>query len=401
MGLLSNRYDVEDALNNAMTTTAMEWGKLDTEGYAPLMASTYGQGEMFGQSIGAMLGGKQPLMRKQDLIDELMSKHQDPRTKEDLLNVAKDAAGLGLYDVQQKFLEIAAEIPDQKKATKEDINVLLGNLRLTQGSDMMIDQYLIQKVDAKVWGDATPTDKEGYRKEVRAKFEDIINGYGLFLGTQGLAPEDVNDMMFTNDGQVKNITMFQQYLRSLSGSNVFAKYLLDNNDVLMAALEVDKKNGNSNGNGAKKKVVISDESTHTKSSAESKGIDLGALSKNDKIKVNNEANLNLITELNRVWSSMAQIGGGILGEANMTAADLTEENQDDEIQDWIGGMGFYSAGGEAYKHFSSQPIEKFKEFLQDPEAYYRKYILKKKHYTEEGVLKEETEEAVVTLWGLE
>ena len=117
--------------------------------------------------------------------------------------------------------------------------------------------------------------------------------------------------------------------------------------------------------------------------------------------MNNEANLNLITELNRVWSSMAQIGGGILGEANMTAADLTEENQDDEIQDWIGGMGFYSAGGEAYKHFSSQPIEKFKEFLQDPEAYYRKYILKKKHYTEKGVLREDTEEAVVTLWGLE
>ena len=108
--------------------------------------------------------------------------------------------------------------------------------------------------------------------------------------------------------------------------------------------------------------------------AAASGIDLEAISKKDRIKITNKDRTHLIQELNRVWSSMAQFGGGPLGEESMTAPELREENQDDEIQKWIGGMGIYSAGGDAFKHFSALPVERFEEFLLDPEAYYRKYI---------------------------
>ena len=402
MGLLSdvftNRYDVESSINNAMNKTAMSWGQLDPTQYAPMTASTALQGDMYGRSLGYMLGGQDPLMKKQELIDQLMSKHPDPRTKEDLMAVARDAAGLGLYSIQAEILDIVSEMPDKEKASKAQIDALLGSLRLTQGADPMIDKYLATKVDPKVWEEAGDEAREGYRKEIRVFFDDIISGYGLYLATQGLQPSDINDMMFTNDGQIKNITMFMQYLQSVS-ANPFAKWLLANNDVLLAAMNVNKPDDKTD--PPKKKVIIPDESTYLESSAAASGIDLEAISKKDRIKITNKDRTHLIQELNRVWSSMAQFGGGPLGEESMTAPELREENQDDEIQKWIGGMGVYAVGGDAFKHFSALPVERFEEFLLDPEAYYRKYILKKKHYTVDGVLKKETEEEVVTLWGLE
>ena len=125
MGLLSdvftNRYDVESSINNAMNKTAMSWGQLDPTQYAPMTASTALQGDMYGRSLGYMLGGQDPLMKKQELIDQLMRKHPDPRTKEDLMAVARDAAGLGLYKVQAEILDIVSEMPDKEKASKAQI----------------------------------------------------------------------------------------------------------------------------------------------------------------------------------------------------------------------------------------------------------------------------------------
>ena len=51
--------------------------------------------------------------------------------------------------------------------------------------------------------------------------------------------------------------------------------------------------------------------------------------------------------------------------------------------------------GQAYKHFKSQPKERFEEYLLDPEAYYKKYIV-----LDEGVIREGTNQTVIELWGL-
>jgi len=108
--VLSNRWDVENSLNNAMNKTAMEWGQLDRSVYAPMTASTALQGDMFGQSIGSMLGGQHPEMQKQDIIDEIMRKHPDPKTSAELRAVAKEFAEAGLTDYSFQITEVANEL---------------------------------------------------------------------------------------------------------------------------------------------------------------------------------------------------------------------------------------------------------------------------------------------------
>ena len=55
--MFNNIYDVEQDINKMMSDTALSFGRLDANGYGPMTASTFGQAEMFGRSMGAMLGG--------------------------------------------------------------------------------------------------------------------------------------------------------------------------------------------------------------------------------------------------------------------------------------------------------------------------------------------------------
>ena len=108
--ILSNRWDVENSLNNAMTKTAMGWGQLDRSVYAPMTVSTALQGDMYGRSIGSMFGGQQPEMQKQDIIDEIMRKNPDPKTSAELRAVAKEFAEAGLTDYSFQITEVANEL---------------------------------------------------------------------------------------------------------------------------------------------------------------------------------------------------------------------------------------------------------------------------------------------------
>ena len=140
--MFNNIYDVEQDINKMMSDTALSFGRLDTNGYGPMTASTVGQAEMFGRSLGTMLGGKDPRMEEAELQQQLMQMHPDPRTKEDLLAVAKSAGELGLPDVQAQMLEIASQMPEPSLASGADLKSLTGILSLTQGSDKMVDDYL-------------------------------------------------------------------------------------------------------------------------------------------------------------------------------------------------------------------------------------------------------------------
>ena len=202
--MFNNIYDVEQDINKMMSDTALSFGRLDANGYGPMTASTFGQAEMFGRSMGAMLGGKDPRIEEAELQQELMRRHPDPKTKEDLLAVAKDAGSMGLPDVQAQMLEIASQMPEPSLASSADLKSLTGILSLTQGSDKMVDDYLRQlnpKFDT-----FNETDKNASRKEVRAEFDKIIGGYETFLGSKQLKKQDINSMMFDNTGRLKNIS---------------------------------------------------------------------------------------------------------------------------------------------------------------------------------------------------
>ena len=119
-GLFSNMYDAEQSINDAMTNTALSFGQLDRSAYAPMTASTALQGDMAGRGIGMMLGGQDPRMAKQMAIEEIMKKHPDPRTPEELDAVANDMQQNGFNDMAIKIREVANETRTaQAKATKD------------------------------------------------------------------------------------------------------------------------------------------------------------------------------------------------------------------------------------------------------------------------------------------
>jgi len=413
--MLTNRHDIEQSISDEMFDDAIKFGQLAGTRDAPLTASTYGQAAMQGRAIGGLLGGQDPRMAKQDLIDELMAKHQNPSTKKELLAVAEDAATLGLYDIQGQFLDIASQVPDKKMATAENISSLTGILSLTQGSDAMIDSYLST---LEGYDDLEPSDKNSAHTKTKAQFDLIINGYKQWLSGRELTPADIDNMMFTSDGQLKNISMFKMYLGSISADatgNPFAAWLFNQNKILIANGNQPDKNTTLKIQNVIKEMpndgeFISSTYNSTVDVLEVGKNDFENLSNNDKSTASMDAKGEMFAILQEVWWSMAQWGGGVLGEENMTPTDLQDENQDDEIQDWLSGAVplFGTAYSPAMKHFLGLPPARLEEFQKDPEAYYRKYILKDKYYTsteKDGVitygdLNVDTSPEVISLWGL-
>jgi len=145
MGLLSNRYDTMSAINQNMMDNAFKWGQLSTPRYAGMAASAGLQGDMYGRSIGSMLGGQDPLMRKQDIIDEIMKKHPDPRTPAELNAVANDLQAAGLFDLAIKVREVSNEtaIATSKveKAAKPSKD-LLDQITFGLTSQFITDQFV-------------------------------------------------------------------------------------------------------------------------------------------------------------------------------------------------------------------------------------------------------------------
>ena len=409
--MFKNIYEVEDEINQMMSKTAISFGQLDSNGYGPMTASTYGQAEMQGRALGGMLGGIDPRMKEAELQAELMKRHPDPRTREDLLAVAKDAGSIGLPDIQAQMLSIAAEMPTEKYASKDEISVIANTLTLTQGSDMMLDKYLIGLNGQEAFDALKPAQKTSARSEVRGQFTHIIKGYEAWLGTQNLKPSDVNKLMFTNDGELQNLTMFKTYTSKLAGTNEFAKYIFDNNEIIIGSMNTTKKEGPPKDDPV---IKIPDESVNAESQVTqvageldadgeiiTKSVSYTDLSKNEKIELNNKVSADIIRKLSDTYRSMVDLG--IFPDDELGGEDLRQEQQDDSHQAWIGGtmMGKFgftpmrTKNGAAYKHFKSQPKERFAEYLLDPEAYYKKYIV-----TNDGVMRDDTSKEVIALWGL-
>ena len=406
--MLTNRHDVEQAINDAMFTEATTFGGLSSARDAPMTASTYGQAALQGRAIGGMLGGKDPRMRRQDLVDELMQEFPQPQTKDEFLATAKRAGELGLYEIQGQFLEYASQIPKKKLATKAMIDAFMGNMKLMQGTNFMIDDYLQTQVNPKVWKNMSEPQKQSYRTDIKDQFKDIINGYGLHIGTLDLSPQEIDQMMFSNEGQILNMARFKQYLEPLSrGGNIFAKHLYDNNHLMVEAL-------GSGGNGDTQTIIQGDgtdivgdgtylatlynEGLGDKLVTEGENRnDYDNLSKKDKSEFNSAKHIDMVTDLNNIYSNfigkgyienrtvVESGGGGLLAEEKMSGAELTIENQDDAIQAWIHPWWttgvFSTARGDAMKYFMSKPPAEFEKFKKNPKKYFIENILRGQYYT--------------------
>lgn len=418
--MFNNIYDVEQDINKMMSDTALSFGRLDANGYGPMTASTFGQAEMFGRSLGTMLGGKDPRIEEAELQQQLMQKHPDPRTKEDLLAVAKDAGLMGLPDVQAQMLEIASEMPEPSLASGADLKSLTGILSLTQGSDKMVVDYL-RKLNPE-FDKQKEEAKNAAIREVRAEFNKIIGGYETFLGSKQLKKQDINNMMFDNTGRLKNISMFKSYLGALSldeTANPFAKHLFDMNTILLSQGSDTDTTDNIDNNGLKVDKVIKkmpDDTTFIESSYNASvdevvvgKNDFNNLSKNAKKQANMNYKMEMMNKLNSVYVDLANIGGNFLSEDNMSASELKQENQNDEIQDWItGGVPMLgTVYSEGMQYFLDKPPEELEKFIKNPEWYYRTVILKQPFTLDEernmnilSPFPKDTSGEIISLWGI-
>ena len=145
MGLLSNRYDTMSAINQNMENQALKWGQLSTPRYAGMAAGEALMADMYGRQQASLLGGQDPLMRKQDIIDEIMKKHPDPRSVAELQAVANDLQAAGLFDLAIKVREVANETAvaqsTVEKAAKPSKN-LLDQISFGLTSQFVTDQFV-------------------------------------------------------------------------------------------------------------------------------------------------------------------------------------------------------------------------------------------------------------------
>ena len=211
--ILSNRWDVENSLNNAMTKTAQEWGQLDRSVYAPMTASTALQGSMFGQSMGAMLGGQHPEMQKQDIIDEIMRKNPDPKTSAELRAVAKEFAEAGLTDYSFQITEVANELY-KTEVTKDTatekwytgVSKTLQNNLLTRP---VVEMYAKQlyNISDEDWNNTEkykPTTIKSMLADAKSELIGQMDNYANRLRMDAVSKTDLkklmsNDATFTQD----------------------------------------------------------------------------------------------------------------------------------------------------------------------------------------------------------
>jgi hypothetical protein len=184
MGLLTNRYDTISGINKSMQDQAFGWGRMSQPKYAGMAASAGLQGDMAGRGLGMMLGGQDPLMQKQDLIDEIMRKHPDPKTPEELEAVANDLQAAGLTDLAMEVRGVANATKTANAATTKanapsaDLYKNLGSALSTQVLTTQFLNSYLRKVQPALAG-AFDEDKHGtytqYTKE-RKNYRDDLEG---------------------------------------------------------------------------------------------------------------------------------------------------------------------------------------------------------------------------------
>ena len=146
MGLFSNRFDVEQSINDAMTQQAMSFGQLDRSAYAPMTAANALQSDMAGRGIGMMLGGQDPMMKKQNAIDQIMTKYPDPDTPEEMDAIANELSKAGFPDlsleVRNVGIELKKGIDSANKPNKDLLDQISFGLTSTILSPQFMDLYM-------------------------------------------------------------------------------------------------------------------------------------------------------------------------------------------------------------------------------------------------------------------
>jgi len=206
-GMFGDRYSTEQAINTAMFNEAQSFGQLDRSVYAPMTASSYGQAYMGGAGMGSMLGGQHPMMQRQNLLDEIQKKFPDPRTPDELNELAAELSQNGFGDLAMQVKQVSMEM-SKNQATKEyqtsqlskpsvdDFKKIGRRLTGSIQTTKLENEYLgivapnLVTYDPKKWNE----NKANYNSARKANLEDIGNLIDQFadsLHVPGITKQDI------------------------------------------------------------------------------------------------------------------------------------------------------------------------------------------------------------------
>jgi hypothetical protein len=153
-GMFGDRYSTQATLNDAMLRQAHSMGQLSSYGMG--QASTYFQAAGGGTPLGSMLTQQHPMMKRQNLLDELQEKHPDPDTPEKLMALAADLSTNGFGDMAMKVRQAAMQMQQTVTAknlaaiqlvtpTSDLLNQINFKLSASVITDEFLDSYLMSK----------------------------------------------------------------------------------------------------------------------------------------------------------------------------------------------------------------------------------------------------------------
>ena len=254
-GLFGDKYSTQATLNDALLNEAASLGQLSSYGMG--QASTYFQAAGGGTPLGSMLTQHHPMMKRQNLLDELQKKHPDPDTPEELFALAEDLGINGFGDLAMKVRQAAMELqavktssaaakltaetpPDSafkrlqtslsnKIVTKEMVH---GYLQHGQWDNEAGDKYgawgspfIMGDTDRdSPWHTQYLYDYEQAEKELKGEIEN----WAIDFQAQGSTKQILNQMLLNPDMQVIEFEKFVD----IKGNTAAGKFLKDQTFVI-------------------------------------------------------------------------------------------------------------------------------------------------------------------------
>ena len=254
-GMFGDRYSTQATLNDALLNEAASLGQLSSYGMG--QASTYFQAAGGGTPLGSMLTQHHPMMKRQNLLDELQKKHPDPDTPEKLFALAEDLGINGFGDMAMKVRQAAMELQAVKTSsaaaklaaeTPSDsafkrLQTSLSNKIVTKE---MIHGYMQHggwnSTDSETYGkfgtsfkmESVEDDNAWYNQykkdyaEAKAELEGEVENWAIDYQAQGSTKQILNQMLLNPDMQVIEFEKFVD----IKGNTAAGQFLKDQTFVI-------------------------------------------------------------------------------------------------------------------------------------------------------------------------